>query len=402
MSALLAGPTVHAQDGDQAQARAEGFSLRSADGAWTLRLRGLIQLDGRTFADDSAPNEDNEWLLRRVRPTFEGTFGERIGFRLMPDFGGGRTEVPDAWIDVELKEGLILRVGKFKPPVGYERLRSANHLQLIERSVVTELVPRRDIGVQLSGGSERLSWATGLFNGVVDGGAGDEDPDGKQDLAARVFSHPFAGGAREGVFSGLGIGISASYGGTDGIPGILPLLPAYRSPGQNAVFAYRVGADGTYADGERLRVSPQFHWFRGAAGVSGEWARVSQDVHRVGATFDRAATLDHEAWQLTGNWFISGATAGYRDPNAPGAIELVARVSELNVDPLSFTEGNESFANPAVAVQEARTWAVGVNWLALPGLKASLSYQHTAFRGGLGTGDRPDEDVLLARLQLYF
>ncbi len=376
--------------------------MSSADKAWTLRLRALLQVDGRVFGDDSAPNEDNEWLLRRVRPTLEGTFGDRVAFRLMPDFGGGQSEVPDAWVDVDLGEGgLVLRVGKFKPPVGLERLRSANHLQLIERSIVTELVPRRDIGVQLSGGSDRLSWATGFFNGVVDGSAADEDTDGKQDFAGRLFSHPFAGEGRNGPLSGLGVGVAVTYGGTNGSV-TDPLLPGYRSPGQNTVFSYRLGAEGTFADGDRLRVTPQFYWYRGSFGLMGEAVRVSQDVHRIGSGFDRAATLDHEAWQLTGNWFLTGEAAGYRDPDGVRAIELVARVSGLDADPDSFTEGAASFANPLTAVRQADTWAAGVNWYPMAGIKASVNYQHTSFKGGAPGGDRPDEKVLLARLQLYF
>ena len=354
------------------------------------------------FADDSAPDEDNEWLLRRVRPTLEGTFGERIAFRLMPDFGNGRSEVPDAWVDIELVEGgPILRAGKFKPPVGLERLRSANHLQLIERSIVTEFVPRRDIGVQLSGGDNRLSWAAGFFNGVIDGNAGDEDTDGKQDFAGRLFSHPFAGEGRNGPLSGLGVGAAITYGGTNGSTAD-PLLPGYRSPGQNAMFLYRIGADGTFADGDRLRVSPQFYWYRRSFGLMGEAVRVSQDVHRVGSSFDRAGTLDHDAWQLTGNWFLTGEAAGYRDPSGIGAIELVARVSGFDADPDSFTEGDASFANPLIAARQADTWAAGVNWYPMAGIKASLNYQHTSFKGGAPGGSRPDEKVLLARLQLYF
>ena len=134
----------------------------------------------------------------------------------------------------------------------------------------------------------------------------------------------------------------------------------------------------------------------------GEMVRVSQDVHRVGDGFDRVATLDHQAWQLTGNWFLTGETAGYRDPSDVGAIELVARVSGLDADPDSFTEGAASFANPLVAVRRADTWAAGVNWYPIAGIKASVNYQHTSFDGGGVGGDRPDEKVLLARLQLFF
>jgi phosphate-selective porin OprO/OprP len=383
-------------------AGADGFSFRSGDGAWTLRLRGLAQIDGRAFDSDSAAPGDNEWLLRRVRPTLEGTFGERVAFRLMPDFGGGRTEIPDAWVDLELADdGPVIRAGKFKPPVGLERLRSANHLQLVERSIVTELVPRRDIGVQISGTGHGLEWQTGLFNGVVDGSSGDEDPDGKQDFAARIFAQPFAGSDGDGLFKGLGLGVAGTYGSMDGTP-TTPLLPGYRTPGQKVMFSYRTGAEGTFATGERQRLSPQFYWYRGPFGLMGERVRVSQDVRRLLAGTDRTDTLDHDAWQLTFNWFLTGETAGFRDPNATGAIELVARVSGFEADADSFVGGAQSFADPATAVRRADTRAIGVNWFPVAGIKASLSYQQTAFAGGSALGDRTDERVLLARLQLYF
>jgi phosphate-selective porin OprO and OprP len=400
VTALLA-TSVAAQDKAEANiaAGADGFSLRSGDGQWSLRVRGLLQVDGRAFDSESSAPGDDEWLLRRVRPTLDGTFGDRVSFRLMPDFGGGRTEVPDAYVDLKLAEdGPVIRAGKFKPPVGLERLRSANHLQLIERSIVTELVPRRDIGVQISG-TGKLEWAAGLFNGVVDGGSGDEDPDGKQELAVRLLHHPFAD--EDGLFKGLALGIAGTHGSTEGTPTI-SLLNGYRSPGQKTVFNYRTGPDGTFATGERTRVSPQAYWYRGPFGVMAEAVRVNQDVRRLVGELDRADTLDHDAWQLTFNWFLTGETAGFRDPNAVGAIELVARASTLKTDEDSFVGGAASYSDPAVAVRRADTKALGVNWFPLAGIKASLSYQQTAFAGGSPTGDRTDERVLLARLQLYF
>lgn len=382
-------------------AAADGFSLRSGDGAWTLRLRALLQVDGRVFDSDSAQAGDSEWLLRRVRPTFEGTIGDRVAFRLMPDFGNGRAEVPDAWVDLELAEGgPVLRAGKFKPPVGLERLRSANHLQLIERSIVTELVPRRDIGVQVSGG-DRFEWAAGLFNGVVDGASADEDPDGKQDFVARLLAHPFAGASGGAPFKGLAVGVAASYGSVDGTTANT-LLPGYRSPGQKVIFGYRTGSEGTFAAGERQRVSPQFYWYRGPFGLMGEAVRVKQGVRRSGSGFDRADTLDHDAWELTFNWFLTGEPAGFRDPGGAGSIELVARASALETDADSFVGGASSFSDPATAVRRADTRAIGVNWYPVSAVKASLSYQRTAFAGGAVGGDRIDERVLLARLQLYY
>jgi phosphate-selective porin OprO/OprP len=396
--AALHASLAHPQEDNRVDAGAGGFSLRSGDGDWHLRLRGLIQVEGRYFTDDSASDDDNEWVLRRVRPTLEGQFGKRISFRIMPDFGLGDSQLIDAWIETRLNDGLTLRAGKFKPPLGLERLQSASDLRIVERSLVTDLVPNRDIGVQLSGGGPRLNWAAGIFNGVNDGRSADQDDDGQPDFALRLFSEPLEKNSN----TTLGIGIGATFGNTDGTTAT-PLLSGYRSPGANTVFGYRTGTDGTFADGDRLRISPQFYWYRGPVGLLGEWARVRQDVRRLGTGFDRSGTLEHEAWQMTAEWYVTGQAAGYRDAGGPaGAVQLVARLAELRIDQDSFLGGAVSFADSATAVRKALTQAVGVNWFPVTGLKASLALHHSTFRGGATGGDRPDEDVIFLRLQHAF
>lgn len=397
LATLHGGFAANAQEEPRIDAGPSGFSLRSADGEWSLRLRGLVQMEGRYFTDESAPDEDNEWLLRRVRTTLEGRFGERVSFRIMPDFGGGDSELIDAWIETKLDAGLTLRTGKFKPPVGLERLQSASDLRIVERSVVTELLPNRDIGVQLSGGSLRLSWAAGVFNGVNDGRSGDQDDDGRPDFAFRLFSEPLDTDRD----TKLGIGIGASFGSTDGSIAA-PLLSGYRSPGQNTVFNYRSGADGTFADGERLRISPQFYVYRGSVGLLGEWASVRQDVRRVTAGLDRSATLDHEAWQMTAEWYVTGEAAGYRDAGGTGSVQLVARLSQLRIDQDSFVGGALSFADSATGASRMQTQALGINWFPVTGVKAALAIHRSTFRGGSPGGDRPDEDVIFLRLQHAF
>jgi phosphate-selective porin OprO/OprP len=123
----------------------------------------------------------------------------------------------------------------------------------------------------------------------------------------------------------------------------------------------------------------------------------------VGTTFDRSATLDHEAWQVTAEWNVTGQSAGFRDAGgAAGGLQLVARLSELRIDHESFVAGSESFADTATSARRALTQAVGVNWLPVTGLKASLAIHHSTFRGGATDGDRPDEDVVFPRLQHAF
>src|SRR5215212_4637886 len=67
-------------------AGAGGFSFRSADTNFVLKLRGYIQADSRWFFDDHIDGNDT-CLLRRVRPIFEGTVFDKYDFRVMLDFG---------------------------------------------------------------------------------------------------------------------------------------------------------------------------------------------------------------------------------------------------------------------------------------------------------------------------
>jgi phosphate-selective porin len=83
-------------------------------------------------------------------------------------------------------------------------------------------------------------------------------------------------------------------------------------------------------------------------------------------------------------------------------VQLVARLSRLTIDDDAFTGGDTSFANPALAASAVDTWAVGVNWFPIEGLKSSFVYQQTSFDRGGGTADRPDEKVFFLRLQHGF
>ena len=54
----------------------DGFSIKSADGKFAVRLKGLVQTDGRFFLCDSAVPVTNTFFLRRARPILEATVGQ--------------------------------------------------------------------------------------------------------------------------------------------------------------------------------------------------------------------------------------------------------------------------------------------------------------------------------------
>ncbi|MGE5234257.1 MAG: OprO/OprP family phosphate-selective porin, partial [Acidobacteriota bacterium] len=383
----------------------DGFALESADGAFRLRLRALVQTDGRFFFDDRRQPIADTFVLRRARPIFEGTLFRIVEFRLMPDFGGGTTVLQDAYLDLKFSPAFRLRAGKAKVPVGLEALLEDKDLPFVERGLPSNLAPVRDVGVQLAGEpwAGRLVYAAGVFNGTPDGASGDLDTEDAKDFAARVFWRPFQRPAGEAPPRlGLGIGLGGSLGsqkGTVGAPG----LPTYRTPGQQTVFAYRGDASAsgtTLADGNRRRLAPQGFLYSGPWRLFAEWSQSSHEVRR-GAS---RATLTHVAWQVVGSWALTGEALSERgvSPRRPfdpagsgrGAVVVSLRYGELALDRDAFP----LFADPAKAVRHATNLGASVAWLLNRGVKLMLDYQHTGFSGG----SRQTERALLTRFQIAF
>lgn len=400
-----------AKTAGSATAGKDGFSLKSADGAFQLKIRGYAQFDGRFYRQDDQRPANDTFLLRRIRPNIEGTVFKIFDFRIIPDFAQGQTVLFDGYLEGRFSPAFRVRAGKFKPPVGLERLQSATDTFFVERSYPTSLVPSRDLGIQLSGdiATGGLNWAFGYFNGVADGvNGGDVDVEDDKDLAARVFFTPFAKGS--GPLKNLGFGIAATQGSTTGTV-TAPGLAGYRTPGQQTFFSYRT--DGTpagtvIADGDRTRLSPQGYLYVGKLGLLTEWVRSSHDVRR-GAD---VRELQNEAWQVAASWVLSGGEPSFRgvnpkqvfDPAPPGgkttwgAFELVARISSLDVDDAAFPV----FANPASSASAADSLGLGINWYLNRNLKLMLDYERTTFDGGATGGDREDENVLFSRFQIAF
>jgi phosphate-selective porin OprO/OprP len=397
----------------------KGFSIGTADNANVAKFRGVLHFDGRRYFDDVTPSTADTFLLRRVRPTLEGTLNGIFDYRFTPDFAGGRTIILDAFLAARLAPWATVTAGKFKVPVGLERILSAGDMRFIERGFPTSLLPNRDLGVQLSGNlAKGVSYSIGYFNGVSDGGSsdafGDVQADTAGDWAARIFFTPFES-SENYALRGLGFGIAGTYVDVTG-SAATTLLTGYRTPGQQSFFNYRTTSgdtQGTYADGERIRITPQAYYTNGSFLALGEYAQVSQDVTRVTPTDGvRSASLDHSAWQVQFAWFLTGEEQSIRGfkPNSVfspkdgtwGAFEVAARYHELDIDNDTFVGGANSFANPATAASKASAWGVGLNWYLTQNYKFSVNYEVTSFDGGAATGDRGDEKALLTRFGVVF
>lgn len=397
----------------QAGAGKDGFFVKSADGNFLLKVRGYAQLDGRFWGNDEASPNVDTFLLRRVRPIFEGTVYKMFDFRIMPDFGEGKTVLQDAYMEARFTPWAKVRAGKYKVPFGLERLQSATDILFAERALPTNLVPNRDLGVQFSGDvlDGALSYAAGLFNGVPDLGSADSDINDNKEGAARLFAHPFKNSSLLSL-QGLGIGLAATYGRNLGNL-TSSGLPTYKTPGQQSFFSYITGKTlptTTVASGDRVRISPQAYFYLGRFGLHAEHISSVQEVRK---DIDEAR-LENNAWQVSASLLLTDDKASYKgvSPKKPfdlkartwGAFEIAGRFGRLDVDGDAFP----IFADPTTAARSAREWAAGVSWYLSRNVRWMLDYSSTTFRWGASTGtpavvaDREREKILFNRFQISF
>jgi phosphate-selective porin OprO and OprP len=382
------------------KADARGVTIASTDGAYSFTLGGgIAQLDSNYYggADTTSNNDFN---IRRLRLYARGQLGDRLAFRVTEEWAGDSATLLDAYADWTLIPKQYLRVGRFKGPVGLERLQSASAITFTERAYPTELVPNRDLGLQLQGGfgGGAVTYAAGAYNGAVDGrNAATRNPDNEFEGGARLFFEPWIAQA-DSALKGLGFGIAGTHGKKEG-PGNNE-LPRYRAPSQETVFSYLAT---TEADGETTRWSPQGYYYVGPFGVLAEYASSEMKLFSTatGATED----ITNTAWQVTTSFVLTGERASYGGvvPSSPvslqgggwGAFELALRITELDIDDDAFPV----FANPAAAIDSANSYGIGLNWYLTASVKAVVDYYQTDFDGGATTGDRDDETYVVARLQ---
>ena len=374
----------------------DGFVIQSADGNNRLQIGAILQADGRFSLDEPETIVDT-FVLRKARPVLTGRIAKYFDFKLMPELAGGTSNMLDAYFDVRISNAFRLRSGKDKTPIGYELLLGDTTLIFPERSLVSLLVPNRDVGFQAIGevAAGRIQYSGGIFNGnVLDGTSGTTDVDANEgkDLAGRIVYLPFrahSGATKGSAWGNLGFHLGASTGNQSGA------LPSFRTSAGQTFSSFA----NTTADGRRSRITPAVFLYYKRFGGFAEYARTEQDVLRA----DLPLTIANHAWGVTGSYVLTGEPTSDRGvrPQAPfdpaagswGALQVAARYSELTLDPDIIAAGGAT----AGASQKARQFTVGTNWFLNNFVKVYATYERHMF-----TGTRADENVIIFRSQFAF
>jgi len=388
-----------------------GFKIQSDDKAYALRLGGQLQVDAWGFVGDDAKAYTDEVRIRRARLSVRATVAKYYDLRLLVDFAGSAVSLLDAVFETTWLEEFRIRIGKEKQPVGWERLESDTATHFLEKSQASNLVPNRDLGLQIVGklGGGLLDYQIGVWNGAADGATNDVDIDDNFDFDGRLTFQPFLK-ADLPALKELLVGFYGSFGDVHGTAAATQLAN-YRSSGRAQWYRWATNATDpaltAIAEGSRVRLGGHLNWQYGPVGVFGEYVQSSQDV-TLGAT---SGTVTNSAYVAQATWLLTGDDSSWVgvkpktefDPTSadggPGGIELAVRWSALSIDEAAFDDG---FASASSSAKGLQSFTVGLNWYLNFYVKLQLNWEHTTFDGGAGDGDRPTEDLVGARGQMLF
>ncbi len=395
----------------------KGFYIQSANQEHTLRITGQIQTDYRQFLNPSDTADISTFLLRRARLGIEANVFQYYEFRFLPDFGQGKATIQDSYLNIHYIDALQFQVGKFKDPVSYEQLVQDRFVPTMERSLIDQLVPARDIGVMVHGQNmfgDQFDWAMGLFNGEINGGSGPPAPDSDtnrlRDFAARVAWRPFNYEWLPESLHEFQIGVS----GTTGVENETMNPNTLRLPSTTPFFVFN---STVVANGLRERLTPEVSYFYRSFGAAAQYYWEDQTVSPT-STSKLLVNVPFRGGYGMMTYLLTGEQrTSYSMPIEPlrpfdpfhpfanpGAWELVGRVSNLDVGEVVFAKGASRLADPTKYANNVTEMTVGFNWYLNSLVRMQFNYEHGWFNQPvlLGSTYFRQSNALLTRFQIIF
>jgi phosphate-selective porin OprO/OprP len=398
-----------------------GFYLQSPDQRFIFRITGQIQVDEHSYLNPQDAVDIDTFLLRRARFGLEATLYNYYEFRFLPDFGLGPAgvQIPviqDAYLNVHYWDAFQVEAGKFKQPFSYEQLIQDRYVPTMERSLFDQLVPQRDVGILLHGEKlldHHLDYAFSVSNGEINGNT---DLNNNKDVNGRIALHPFGGEEQPPALRYLELGVSGSFGDQN-----QPVQP-------NTLFTplgvrWFVFNPTVQAYGARSRWSPDASYFLGPLGMAAQYFHMDQEMiaSTTGvAARKRVPVIANGFYVLTTLLLTGERRTGYSqaidpvrafDPRCPlshpGAWELVARVSRLQLDNDVFLAAPFQLANPLTNSNGATEMTLGFNWYLNRLVRLQFNWEHSWFDRPVQLGPTRanrlnEQDAIGTRFQVIF
>ncbi|MCW1429572.1 OprO/OprP family phosphate-selective porin [Novosphingobium sp. JCM 18896] len=187
----------------------KGAPELSADGGWSFKPRGRMQLDAGYIDAPAGISAGPEHLgvatrMRRLYFGFEGTMPGGFGYRVEADLGNSDVTLTDVYLTYKANKDITLALGHQKPFWGLEEMTSDNFTSMLERaSFATAFGFERRLGLSATYSSEKLLIQGGIFSDDLPALA--VDTDRNWSLDGRVVAMPKLGNGT------LHLGLSAHF-----------------------------------------------------------------------------------------------------------------------------------------------------------------------------------------------
>ncbi|MBI4381433.1 MAG: hypothetical protein HY574_09625 [candidate division NC10 bacterium] len=397
--------------------------ISSADGEHKIEFHGRVHFDMRAYEERSRNLDGNRsnvsatrsdlvtnFRLRRARLGVDATFFKYLDFKVEGDFGEQGTPfiLTDGYGELNYWREFKIRGGQFKVPFSFEELTSSRFIDFVERSVVNNLVPARDVGAMVHGSlfGGMVDYGVGIFNGT---GQNNFENNDSKDFAGRLLVRPFQ---LMGVpaLQKLHIAGHFTHGNQDVNPAPSP-APSNSLQGRTDgrfVFFPRIPNRG-----DRTRYGAEAVYAFGPFGLYGEYVKTDEE-RNLGAGGSNLGDLKGQGWYVAGTFFATGEEKVHgRAPKVKpanfrtgdyGALELVARYAQLDFNSDGLLPGPSPSKGGKAGANKVDALTVGFNWYLSPNVRMMFNWAQNWFENDRMTPITGEDTSweIFTRLALWF
>lgn len=321
-------------------------------------------------------------------------FGVVVKKKDVYDFTAGMDFQSKQWLDVALRmetKALFgrdygrVRAGYFKTPVGMEGMAASRTSSMLELSSATQaMFEGRRTGLEWSMERDRYLLTAAYFFGHDLQGDNHGTTAGGRAIWTPVKESGHV------VHLGLSGSVENPHGHTDGRDVWFPPSARFRARPEAGLTNVRLVDSGSLRGVDRIvRNGVEAYWQSGPLSLQSEYLRAT--AQRAGGQPDFTAT----GYYVLGSWVVTGESRSYVGGNVGnvkpahgyGAVELLTRYGELDLDDAGILGGRQ------------RDLTFGVNWYLTSHFKFQANYVRvSADKGPLSA----DPNVVELRAQVQF
>lgn len=432
-----------------------GVTWQSSDKYFSLTFHNLSQLDLREPIQQGDPLHGG-FIIPRQRWYFEGKVGDYATFVTSVNRGYASFDVLDSYVDfIVHPEWLSFRVGRMKTPSQYEYI-SVDEANLIgpERSIyVQNFAGNRQLGAMAHGRlfDRRIEYYAGAFNGPR---RSFEDFNSSRDYYFYLDYRPFIQsdidwlkglhlvatdnfGEERQPLSPIALRTMNQLSNSNAAAFVSPTILEFNNSvfenGPRNFYSYETvyyykswgflgGFQGGYQDYSVLTTTTPSAPKSGspASAVTSPFANTRQNANNefLDVNSPIRTHIPIYGWSFQTWYFLTGEEItrrrylveprhpfGYYDGLVhPGAIELFAKVSDLQLGDSAFRGG---IVNRSLWTNRAFAPEIGFNWYLTHFVKFTFDYQHVFLGNPVVLDEATGKftkgyDLLLFRTQLFF